>query len=160
MREQQRDFQHFYEQNESAYYNVALRWVRTEAVAMDYVHDTMLELWKHREKIPHDKWKTYGYSILLNKLRNSWKRKKIWKRVQNIFSASEKTEDYLKDNLLNEEILAALHALSDEHREILVLTELSDLSHKEIAELQGIPQGTVGSRRHTALEQLRERMKV
>ena len=40
----------------------------------------------------------------------------------------------------------ALDALPVEFREVIVLRELQDLSYKEIAEVAGIPVGTVMSR--------------
>jgi RNA polymerase sigma-70 factor (ECF subfamily) len=48
--------------------------------------------------------------------------------------------------------------LSPEHREIIVLREMEDLSYRDIAETLDIPIGTVMSRLHSARAQLRERM--
>jgi RNA polymerase sigma-70 factor (ECF subfamily) len=49
----------------------------------------------------------------------------------------------------------ALLMLRSEYREILVLRELEDLSYKEIADIAGIPLGTVMSRLSRARTQLR-----
>lgn len=51
-----------------------------------------------------------------------------------------------------------LGCLSPEHREILLLREMEDLSYREIAEDLGIPIGTVMSRLHAARGELRHRM--
>jgi RNA polymerase sigma-70 factor (ECF subfamily) len=48
--------------------------------------------------------------------------------------------------------------LSAEHREILTLREIEELTYQEISEILGIPIGTVMSRLHAARAQLRRRM--
>ena len=55
----------------------------------------------------------------------------------------------------SDELSAALASLSEEHREVLLLRFVDDLSLAEIAEAVGIPLGTVKSRLHNALESLR-----
>jgi RNA polymerase sigma-70 factor, ECF subfamily len=53
-------------------------------------------------------------------------------------------------------IRAALAELAPEHRQILVLREMEELSYAEIAEAAGIPAGTVASRLHNARLAMRE----
>lgn len=53
-------------------------------------------------------------------------------------------------------VRSALMELSNEHREILVLKELEEMSYGEIAAAAGIPAGTVASRLHHARAALRE----
>jgi len=53
-------------------------------------------------------------------------------------------------------LLAALDALPAEYREVIVLRELEELSYKEIAEIAGIPIGTVMSRLARARRRLQE----
>ena len=48
----------------------------------------------------------------------------------------------------------AIAALAPEHREVIILRELQDLSYREIAEVMGVPIGTVMSRLSRAREQL------
>jgi len=48
-----------------------------------------------------------------------------------------------------------LSGLSEEHRQVIVLSRLNGLKYREIAEVLGIPSGTVRSRLHYALEHLR-----
>ncbi|WP_326819944.1 RNA polymerase sigma factor [Streptosporangium sp. NBC_01756] len=55
-----------------------------------------------------------------------------------------------------ERVQAALVRLPLAQREVVVLSFLNDLSHREIAEVLGIPVGTVKSRLHHARATLRE----
>jgi RNA polymerase sigma-70 factor (ECF subfamily) len=50
-----------------------------------------------------------------------------------------------------------LAGLAEEDREALVLSEVGGLKYREIAELTGVPEGTVASRKNRALRQIRER---
>jgi RNA polymerase sigma-70 factor (ECF subfamily) len=54
-----------------------------------------------------------------------------------------------------ERIERALATLSDDHRRIVVLSDIEGLSYKEIAEVLEIPMGTVMSRLHNARKRLR-----
>jgi RNA polymerase sigma-70 factor (ECF subfamily) len=53
-----------------------------------------------------------------------------------------------------------LASLPDRLREVLVLRYQRDLSEREIAQIAGIPQGTVKSRLHQAIKVLRQREMV
>ncbi len=55
-------------------------------------------------------------------------------------------------------VRVALEALPPEAREILVLRELEGLSYKEIAEIEGIPIGTVMSRLSRARSRLQQEL--
>ena len=53
---------------------------------------------------------------------------------------------------------AALDALDDDQREIVLLRDVDDLSYEEIAELLQLPKGTVKSRLHRARAELARRL--
>jgi RNA polymerase sigma-70 factor (ECF subfamily) len=52
--------------------------------------------------------------------------------------------------------LAALQQLSAHHRAVLSLFALDGLSHREVAEVLGVPEGTIWSRLHAARKRLAE----
>jgi RNA polymerase sigma-70 factor (ECF subfamily) len=68
-----------------------------------------------------------------------------------------------EERLLREEqaqqVHAALSALNEEHRAILVLREMEGCCYESIAEILEVPVGTVRSRLHRARSQLREQLK-
>ncbi|MGI9515801.1 MAG: sigma-70 family RNA polymerase sigma factor [Pirellulaceae bacterium] len=53
---------------------------------------------------------------------------------------------------------AALNRLNEQHRMILVLREMDQLSYEEISEILDLPIGTVRSRLHRARSQLKEEL--
>ncbi len=57
------------------------------------------------------------------------------------------------------DVQAALGRLSPEHREILALREFEQMSYEEIAQVLGVPRGTVESRLHRARSEMREKLK-
>lgn len=54
-----------------------------------------------------------------------------------------------------EALRAALRSLSEEHREAVLLHEVEGLTYEQIAEVAGVPVGTVKSRLHYAFASLR-----
>jgi RNA polymerase sigma-70 factor (ECF subfamily) len=57
-----------------------------------------------------------------------------------------------------ETVRAALAELAVQHREILLLCEVEEMSYEEIAQVLGVPMGTVMSRLHRARQALRVRL--
>ncbi len=64
----------------------------------------------------------------------------------------------LERNELKIQIWSAMGRLDEKHRTILVLRDFQDLSYLEMAEVLGIPKGTVMSRLHQARRRLREEL--
>lgn len=62
------------------------------------------------------------------------------------------------DNSAAQEFMHAVNRLTAEHRQILLLVSVEELSYREIAEELNIPLGTVMSRLARARERLREMM--
>ncbi|MFO8059326.1 MAG: RNA polymerase sigma factor [Bacillota bacterium] len=54
-----------------------------------------------------------------------------------------------------QDVRSALCRLSEKHRTAVVLRYLEDMSVAEVAQVLGVPEGTVKSRLHHALKQLR-----
>jgi RNA polymerase sigma-70 factor (ECF subfamily) len=54
--------------------------------------------------------------------------------------------------------MQVLQQLTPEHREVIVLREIEQMSYEEMAEALGIPRGTVESRLHRARAELKERL--
>ena len=57
------------------------------------------------------------------------------------------------------DLTAMLESLSPEHREIIVLRELEQMTYEQMAAALHVPRGTIESRLHRAREELRKRFK-
>jgi RNA polymerase sigma-70 factor (ECF subfamily) len=57
------------------------------------------------------------------------------------------------------DLTTMLDALSEDHREVIVLRELQGLSYEEMSKALNVPRGTVESRLHRAREELRKKFK-
>jgi RNA polymerase sigma-70 factor, ECF subfamily len=62
------------------------------------------------------------------------------------------------DSFIDEEVLAAVDALPDEFRETVVLSDLEGLAYAEVADVLGVPVGTVKSRLYRGRRLLQTRL--
>lgn len=62
------------------------------------------------------------------------------------------------DRIIDDEVIAAIDDLPDEFRVAVVLSDLEGLSYQEVAEIMGIPVGTVKSRLFRARKRLQRRL--
>lgn len=64
-------------------------------------------------------------------------------------------EPPVPQNITDEDILAALENLPEQFRYVVVMADVEDFAYKEVAEILGIPIGTVMSRLHRGRKLLR-----
>ncbi len=80
-----------------------------------------------------------------------------WVRARQLRGESELVDAAAPDaQPLDGTLLAALAALPPDHRAVIVLRHLLEYTPGEIAELLGLPRGTVNSRLRRGLDALRE----
>jgi RNA polymerase sigma-70 factor, ECF subfamily len=77
-----------------------------------------------------------------------------WERTA--VSTDPDPEDVATGAERRERIRKGLDSLSEHHRTIIILSDIEGLQYREIAEVLGIPMGTVMSRLHHARKRLRE----
>ena len=68
------------------------------------------------------------------------------------------TEDVVLENLPDSDIKHALAEIPEEFRMAVYLADVEGFSYKEIAEIVGVPAGTVMSRLHRGRKQLRGKL--
>ena len=59
---------------------------------------------------------------------------------------------------INQVVQAAIAELDEDHRELIILRDMEDLSYEEIVQITGLNEGTVKSRLHRARTALKERV--
>ncbi len=133
--------------------------------AEDLFQDTWLKAMKnyhkYNSKYPFDKWL---YAICVNTYKNTLKLH--YNRNKAVFNTAEDKEYFLysipDDSSLNLaeyfELRGIVADLPKKLRTVLILKSFKDYSLKEIADMLGIPEGTVKSRLHNAKSIIKRRL--
>jgi RNA polymerase sigma-70 factor, ECF subfamily len=145
-----------------AAYNLA-RWLtRTDQDAEDVVQEAYLRAVRFFGGFRGGDAKAWLLTIVRNTSHSAWQRGRaaggtvpIDEDTPEPEDASLGPEDLLLQKASGQEVREALNALPVEFREVVVLRELEGLSYKEMAEVTGLPIGTVMSRLARARARLR-----
>ncbi|TAK01459.1 MAG: sigma-70 family RNA polymerase sigma factor [Chloroflexota bacterium] len=127
--------------------------------AEDAVHDAALAAWSRwRDLRDPDRFEAWFGRILVNACRDRLRRRR--RRAVEVIRAPLEAEhpsvtDATTDRALRDLVRRALDGLTEDERVVVVLRFEADMTVPAIADLLGIPEGTVKSRLHHALGRLR-----
>lgn len=149
----------------AAAYNLACWLSGNDQDAEDIVQEATLRAFKFFGSFKGDN----GYTWFLAIVRNTFYTQLPQKRKQEHTTIFDEEIHAGSSEALNPEVILlkyadskrlkeALEELPPEYREVIVLRELEELSYKEIAELIGIPIGTVMSRLARARKRLQQQL--
>ena len=133
------------------------------ADAEDLAQEVFLQAWKSFARFERGtNCRAWLYRILWN-VHHQKLRKKVpvplgaegEARLAETLAAEPPTPTEIKDG----EVAAALEAVSPEHRQILLLSDVEEFTYKEIAGILRVPIGTVMSRLSRARAALREKVR-
>jgi RNA polymerase sigma-70 factor (ECF subfamily) len=152
-------------------YGTALRLTRNPDDAEDIVAETVVRAWSKLDDLhDSDRLEAWLFHILNNTFVSEWRRRQCRQRLDGEPSASDpdeagaltyslfeqlhqpfllwwgNAEEQFLNALLQEELEAALDALPDVFRVVVVMVEVEGYTYSETAKLLGIPPGTVRSR--------------
>lgn len=148
-------------------YNSMVHYLRNETEAEDVVQESfILSFTRLKSFQGKSSFYTWLYRIAFNtsvsRQRKSRPRVSLERDLagsgKELNGNSPRPELKLELDERSSEIMAALGRLNDEHRSILVLREMDELSYEEISEILDLPVGTVRSRLHRARAQLKEEL--
>ena len=144
------------DQHLDASYRLARAIVGDRAEAEDATHDALVQAWRQWSTLrDHSRFEAWFHRILVNTCRNRLRSRNRW-RTQDLSSDLEMAgRDAIGQSDDRQQMGAALARLSPDHRSVLALRYYLDLPIEEIAARLGIPTGTVNSRLHYALKELR-----
>lgn len=146
-------------------YNTALYLTHSKDEAEDLVQETSLKAFEGFDQLEElASAKSWFLAILFNTFRNRYKRHKqapiidLELTEELVATASIKAYDQQKvfGELMEDEVHRALMELPSEFRSVIVLADLEDCSHREIAEILTCPMGSVASRLFRGRQLLRE----
>ena len=140
-------------------YGFAVNRLGDRGLAEEVVQDVFTRLWRHAADYDPGRGsvRTWLYGIARNAIvdleRHRARRPPLAAREADTEGAAE--DEPIERALLRWQVQAALERLTPEHREVVRLAHLGGMSVREIAELTGLPEGTVKSRTYYALQNLR-----
>jgi RNA polymerase sigma-70 factor (ECF subfamily) len=143
-------------------YRTAVHLVRDRTEAHDLVQEAYLQAWKafHRFE-PGTNCRAWLFKILLNEVRHyrrRWFNSKTVSEAEQPFEENLAFEPPVPENIQDEDVLAALDEIPREFRDVVLLSDVQEFSYREIAEMLGIPVGTVMSRLSRGRKQLRMKL--
>lgn len=145
-----------------ALYRTALRLTRNAQSAEDLVQDTLERAYTHYDRFqPGTNMRAWLFRILSNLAISAYRRRSsappveslddgddfsLYDQLQATGVDGENVESRVLDLLGEESIREAIERLPMEFRMVVLLADVEGFAYKEIAEILGIPRGTVMSR--------------
>jgi RNA polymerase sigma-70 factor (ECF subfamily) len=157
-------------------FRLAVRLVGDEEAALDAAQESFLKAWRALGSFKGGSlFTTWLTRIAINQCRNELRRRASLKhgRLRSLDAPSSTGEgtaadaleargpqafDVLQSREMRGAFEAVLTALDPGDREVLLLKEVESLSYEDMAEVLGVPVGTVRSRLHRARAEVRRRM--
>jgi len=154
----------------SALYGAALRYTKNPQDAEDLVQDTFAKAFNSFHQFePGTNLKAWLYRILTTTFINTYRKDQRRPQISDgevedwqIFEAASHTsdqgksaEDVVLENLPDGDVKEALASIPEDFRMVVYYADVEGYSYKEIAEIIGVPTGTVMSRLHRGRKLLR-----
>jgi RNA polymerase sigma-70 factor, ECF subfamily len=154
-------------------YSAAFRLTRNAADAEDLVQETFLRAYRGFHQFQEGtNLKAWLYRILMNTFINTYRKKQREPRtisedeVEDWYLFSRMADEGLEpsaetsviESLPDEDVQQALQSLPEQFRAAVLLADVEGFSYKEIAEITGVPIGTVMSRLHRGRKALEKRL--
>lgn len=146
-------------------YRYALRLTGDEHSASDLVQETLTKAFVAFERLgPDANHRAWIFTIARNTFVSAQRRAGRLEELSDPHNVPSRDPDVLRtiagphDNYrhaFDDEVLAAIHELSETQRTAVVLCDIEGMSYDEIAAVMGCPVGTIRSRIHHGRKRLR-----
>jgi len=154
-----RAFHALMDRHSAKLFRVALSLSSSRSDAEDVCQETFVAAFKSLKSFDgRASVKTWLTRILFTQVAR-WRRDRAGRTMGSIDSAEPMVASSSIGVEIRIDLQAALRQLSPEHREVLMLREFDGMTYEEMAEVLGLPQGTVESRLNRARSALREKLK-
>ena len=152
--------------------NFVFRFVRDRDVAEDIVQETFLRVFrKRRDYKAIANFSTWIFTIAGNLAKSELRRRKRWKFLSiDAINDDEDKQFELPDTgmkpdrttavkMLDKNVQESIDSLQNKYKEALILRDIQGMSYNQIAEIIGVPVGTVKSRVNRARLKLQKKLK-
>lgn len=156
----EQSFERLIESNKTKAYNLALSYMKNEFDAQDVVQDSYIKVFRNLRNFKGESsFDTWVYRIVVNTCKDYLRKRKDniidLEFAQELEDEEPGPEAVLESKLTADLILKAMDFLTLDHREIIILRDIRDLSYEEIAYVLDCSVGTVKSRINRAREKLK-----
>jgi RNA polymerase sigma-70 factor (ECF subfamily) len=167
MRRVQKDeydaFQELVDRYKSRLINVIYRMLNDQNEAEDLVQETFLRVWTHRQDYDFSYClSTWIYTIALNLAKNELRKRSKFKFFS-LLDMSEKgmelPDPKMGPSALGHMLEGAIGKLPGKYKEAFLLRDVEQLPYEEVAQILGVPLGTVKSRVNRARAVLKDELK-
>jgi RNA polymerase sigma-70 factor (ECF subfamily) len=171
---EERAFRELVEQHRDRVYNITFRMLGNRAEAEDVAQEVFISVFKTIESFREEsKLSTWLYRVTVNHCKNRIKynarrhdrdRDELDETSHQANGATMgppmhvQPDKALASAQMEKLLHEAINKLDEEHRIVVVLRDVEDLSIEEICEITDLPDGTVKSRLHRARAALRKRL--
>jgi RNA polymerase sigma-70 factor (ECF subfamily) len=138
-------------------YRVALNLVSDAALAEDATQHTIIEMWRNLPKLREpQKLEPWAHRIVVNACRREGRNARRWMQAIVRVPEEDPTANHGFASVAHRDQLErGFRRLPMEQREVVVLHHYAAMPLKEVAQVLGIPTGTVSSRLSRAMSALR-----
>jgi RNA polymerase sigma-70 factor (ECF subfamily) len=153
-----RRFEKLLEEHLDSLLQLAYMRCRNKELAEDLVQDTCAKAYEaYITKDNIENPKAWIFKILINTHIDYTRKKQLnIVEVENFDFVDKKTPEMeMESNVFFKDLNDCLNKLDKDQRTVIYLSDINEYSYKEIAELLGVPLGTVMSRLHRARQSLR-----
>jgi RNA polymerase sigma-70 factor (ECF subfamily) len=165
-RVQQEDYEAFEElvgRYKARLINLIYRMLNDQSEAEDLVQETFLRVWTHRQDYDFSYClSTWIYTIALNLAKNELRRYRKFKFINMLDLASkgvELADPKMGPSALGHMLQQAIAGLPAKYKTAFLLRDVEQMSYEEVAQILGVPLGTVKSRVNRARAELKEQLK-
>ena len=126
-------------------------------LAEDATQQALLSVWQDLPQLRDlDRFEAWSYRLLVRACYAEGRKSRRWAPNMRLLSVDEPIAvDGLSSVVDRDQLERAFRGLSLNHRTVVVLHHYLDLPMDRVADIVGVPVGTVGSRLHFATRQLR-----
>lgn len=147
-----------YRRLEKPVYNVLYRHLWDSHMAMDVLHEAFMRVWRKRRRVDPEGLDALLWTTALNLTRNELRRRTRWgwlplAGTEAAGSGNPQAAAELDER--DRHLARALARLPADQRDALLLSVYAGLDRQTLAQVLGIPAGTVASRRHQAEQRLK-----
>jgi RNA polymerase sigma-70 factor (ECF subfamily) len=126
-------------------------------LAEDAAQQALLDVWQHLPQLRDPaRFEAWSYRLLVRACYAEGRKNRRWAPNLRVLSADEPIQTDEVGLVIDRDLLeGAFRGLSLNHRTVVVLHHYLDLPLDQVAEVLGVPPGTVASRFHYALRAMR-----